>query len=155
MNIRAATERDIPALQRILRSSWLTIWAPELALSTVQRFATLDPAGLYALDKWQEFNIVEDDGNLLGMFHIEGDHLNSIHLDPRHKRRRIGSLLMDEIERRIGSDYSEALLEVRAFNTGAIAFYKQRGWGVRRSFQSTECGEPVETLEMFKALSAP
>jgi ribosomal protein S18 acetylase RimI-like enzyme len=153
MNIRQACEGDIPALQSILRRSWLVTWAPELAFETVQRFSATDPAGSYAQDKWREFVVAEESGKILGMFHIEADHLHAIHLDPKCRRQRIGSLLMDEVERRIGMNYHDARLEVRAFNKGAIAFYLKRGWVQRRTYQDTECGEPVETLEMTKRLS--
>jgi ribosomal protein S18 acetylase RimI-like enzyme len=150
MKMRAAREADIPALKSLLRRSWLASWAPELAFETVQRFAATDPAGHYAQDKWREFVVMEDEGALLGMFHIEGKHLHAIHLDPKMKRRRIGSRLMDEVERRIAQDHREATLDVRGFNTGAIAFYRQRGWLQRRAYQDTECGEWVETFEMVK-----
>ena len=153
MRIRAALESDIPALRIILRDSWLVTWAPELAFETVQRFAATDPAGHYAQDKWREFSVAEDEGALLGMFHVEADHLHAIHLDPRRKRQRTGSLLMDEVERRIGQDHGEATLEVLAFNTGAIAFYRQRGWVQRgAAYTGDECGEPVPTLRMSKIL---
>jgi ribosomal protein S18 acetylase RimI-like enzyme len=152
MKMRAATVADVPALMSLLRRSWLATWAPELALETVQRFAALDPAGQYAREKWQEFIVMEDEGALLGMFHIEGNHLHAIHLDPKHKRRGIGSQLMDEVERQIGLNYREAALEVRGFNTDAIAFYKQRGWLKRRAYPDMECGERVETFEMVKTL---
>ncbi len=153
MNIRQAHEGDISALQSILRRSWLVTWAPELAFETVQRFAATDPAGSYAQDKWREFAVAEDGGKILGMFHIEADHLHAIHLDPNHKRQKIGSLLMSEVERRIGVNHHDARLEVRAFNKGAITFYLNRGWVQRRTYQDTECGEPVETVEMTKRLS--
>ena len=153
MNIRPAVEGDIPALQKILRNSWLATWAPELAFETVQRFAAEDPAGHYAIDMWREFMVAEEGGTLLGMFHVEGDHLHAIHLDPKRRRRRVGSELMDAVEKRIAQDHPEATLEVRAFNTGAIAFYRQRGWVQRgAAYADPECGEPCETLEMVKAL---
>ena len=153
MILRSAAEADIPALQRILRNSWLTVWAPELQFATVRRFVRQDPAGAYARDKWRQFTVADADGALRGLFHVEADHLHAIHLDPGHKRRGLGTLLMDEIERRIGARHPEAVLEVRAFNTGAIAFYEQRGWRKRRAYVSAECGEPCETFEMRKALA--
>ena len=153
MKIRPAAESDIVALKSVLRRSWLATWAPELAFETVQRFAATDPAGHYAQDKWREFVVAAEESALLGMFHIEGDHLHAIHLDPKHKRRRVGSALMDEVERRIALTHPQATLEVRTFNTGAIAFYKQRGWFQRGdAYPGTECGEPCETVEMAKLL---
>ena len=155
MNIRPAVEGDVPALQKILRNSWLATWAPELKFETVQRFAAEDPAGHYAIDKWREFMVAEEEGVLLGMFHVEGDHLHAIHLDPRQRRRRVGSRLMDAVEKRIARDHPEATLEVRAFNTGAIAFYKQRGWvQCGPAYADAEYGEPCETLRMVKPLRA-
>lgn len=154
MEIRSAVEADVPALVSILRRSWLTTWAPELPFTAVQRFAEDDPARHYAESTWREFVIVEDGGVVAGMFHVEGNNLNAIHLDPKRKRQGIGSRLMDEVERRIGANHRTATLEVRTFNTGAIAFYKQRGWTERRRYQATECGAPVETIEMIKMLPA-
>jgi ribosomal protein S18 acetylase RimI-like enzyme len=153
VNIRAATKDDLPALIAILRRSWLTVWAPELPFAAVQRFAATDPARHYAEEKWQDFFVAEADGVVVGMFHLEGDHLHAIHLDPARKRSGIGSALMDDVEHRIAANHTKAKLEVRAFNTGAIAFYKQRGWVAFRSYQDTECGEPVETIEMIKDLA--
>jgi ribosomal protein S18 acetylase RimI-like enzyme len=153
MHLRTAAESDIPALKSILRRSWLSIWAPELAFETVQRFAAEDPAGHYAEDKWREFIVAEEGGALLGMFHVEGNHLHAIHLDPRQKRRRVGSALMDEVERRIAAGHDEATLQVRAFNRGAIAFYKPRGWVQRgAAYSDDECGEPCETLTLVKEM---
>ncbi len=152
VTIRSAHESDIPSLTTLLRNSWLTAWAPELQFATVQRFVATDPAGGYARDKWREFIVADDDGALLGMYHIEGDHLHAIHLSAKHKRRGIGTLLMDDVERRIAATHREASLEVLAFNTAAIAFYEQRGWQRRRVYQGDECGEAVETIEMVKAL---
>jgi len=155
MRIRAAGEDDIAALKSLLRRSWLATWAPELAFETVQRFAAEDPAGHYAQDKWREFVVAEEGGMLLGMFHVETDHLHAIHLDPKGKRQGTGSLLMDEAERRISRRHRKAILEVRAFNVGAIAFYRQRGWTTQGDvYLDTECGEPCETFTMTKALDA-
>ena len=153
MKIRFAVEGDLPALIGLLRRSWLTTWAPELQFETVQRFAAADPARLYAESKWREFRIADDGGSVVGMYHVEGNRINSIHLEPKCKRRGIGSQLMNEAEHRIGTDHAEATLEVRSFNEGAIAFYKQRGWKACRVYQDTECGEPVETIEMTKTIS--
>jgi len=152
MNLRPARQTDILALQSLLRRSWLTTWAPHLKPETVARFHATDPAGAYAQVRWSDFTVADDGGALRGMFHVEGHHLNAIHLDPDHKRRGIGSLLMDAVERRIASDHDSASLEVLVFNRGAIVFYEQRGWLRSRSYETLETGEPVGTFEMIKQL---
>jgi ribosomal protein S18 acetylase RimI-like enzyme len=154
MEIRSPVEADVPALITLLRRSWLTTWAPELPFVAVQRFAAEDPARRYAESMWREFIVAEERGAIVGMFHLEGNCLNAIHLDPRRKRQGMGSRLMDEIERRLSANHPEARLEVRSFNTGAIQFYEQRGWKERRRYQASECGEIVETLEMTKVFPA-
>lgn len=101
---------------------------------------------------WREFAVAEVGGELVGMFHLQDNCLNAIHLDPKCKRQGIGSRLMDEAERRIASRHREARLEVRAFNKAAIAFYEKRGWMARRTYQGDECGEQIDTIEMTKTL---
>ena len=70
--------------------------------------------------------VAEEEGALLGMFHVEGEHLHAIHLDYRNKRRRIGSALMNEVERTIAQTRPRAVLEVRAFNTGAFLAFSAK-----------------------------
>jgi len=152
MKIRPAHETDIAPLITLLRRSWLTTWAPEVPFSAVQAFAAYDPARAFAETKWKELTIVEIDDAVAGVLHIEENWIRLIELAPELKRRGIGSRLMDEAEQRIREDYSEARLEVRAFNTGALAFYRQRGWIETRRYEGTECGAPVETVEMVKTL---
>ena len=154
IEIRAAVEADLPVLISLLRRSWLTTWAPELPFAAVQRFANEDPARLYAESRWRDFTIAADGGVLVGMFHVEGNCLNAIHLDPKRKREGIGSRLMDEVERRISAAHPEARLEARVFNVGAIEFYRRRGWMENRRYEGIECGASVETVEMVKIFAA-
>jgi ribosomal protein S18 acetylase RimI-like enzyme len=155
MLIRPAQKIDILALQALLRASWLTTWAPHLKPETVARFREIDDAGTYAATCWRDFVVAEENGALRGMFHIDANHLNAIHLDPMHKRRGIGTFLMDEVERRIAAHNREASLEVLVFNTAAISFYAGRGWTHRGgAYETLECGEPVDTYTMIKSFPA-
>ena len=96
--------------------------------------------------------VAEIDGEVVGMLHIEENWVRSIQLAPERKRQGIGSQLMDEAEGRIRKNHPQARLDVRAFNAGALEFYKRRGWTECRRYQGTECGAPVETIEMAKNL---
>jgi ribosomal protein S18 acetylase RimI-like enzyme len=153
IELRPAVEADIPQLESLLRRSWLSTWAAELTLETVQRWAREDLAGTYARTRWRDFIVADKDGRVHGMCHVGGNFLHAIHLDHRSKRRGIGTLLMAEAERRIAADgHAEATLETDSFNKAAIAFYEQRGWRVRRIFMGTETGEPIESVAMYKPL---
>jgi ribosomal-protein-alanine N-acetyltransferase len=151
--LRLAAEADIPQLESLLRRSWLSTWAAELSFETVRRWAREDLAGTYARTRWRDFIVAADGDTVLGMCHIGGNFLNALHVDHRGKRRGIGTLLMDEVERRIAAGgYDEATLETDAFNKAAIAFYKRRGWHVRRVFMGTETDEPIESVALYKPL---
>lgn len=152
MVIRPANETDIAALTTLLRRSWLATWAPEVPFAAVQWFAAHDPARQLAETKWHHLTVADIDGAVVGVLRLEANWVRSIELAPELKRRRIGSELMDEAERRIRKGYPEARLDVRAFNAAAIEFYKQRGWTESRHYEGTECGAPLETIEMVKIL---
>lgn len=142
----------MPALVRLLRRSWLVAWAPELPFEAVQVFAAVDPARLHAEIDWRSFTIAVCDGVLLGMFQTDDDWLQSLHVDPGHWNAGVGMTLLDAAEARIARAHQLARLEVRSFNTRARAFYSRRGWKEVRRYPGTECGSPVENIEMQKLL---
>ena len=70
MTIRPATARDVGVLERLLRRSWLTTWAPELPFEAVQRFAHDDTAGAYARARWADMMVLVAGGSVVGMVHM-------------------------------------------------------------------------------------
>jgi ribosomal protein S18 acetylase RimI-like enzyme len=150
--LRQATERDVPALVRLLRRSWLVNWAPELPFEAVQVFAAADPARSHAESTWPYFLVAVIGDVLLGVVHVAEDCIEYLSVDPHAWGQGIGSKLMDEAERQIGLTHSFARLEVRAFNERARDFYERRGWIDLRRYPGTECGSPVENIEMRKRL---
>jgi GNAT superfamily N-acetyltransferase len=79
---------------------------------------------------------------------IIGDLLDALHVDPARWNGGVGSKLLDTAERQIACSYAVARLEVRSFNTRARGFYARRGWVEVRRYPGTECGSPVENVEM-------
>ena len=148
--IRPAREEDVPALITLQRRAWLVTWAPEIDFSGVQWFAANDPATPYTHAHWPELTVIEADGKLAGMLQVDGNSIAIVQLDPAMMRRGLGTRLMDEAEAHIARAYVEARLDVRAFNTGAIAFYLQRGWAQCGRYAGSECGVQVETIQMVK-----
>jgi ribosomal protein S18 acetylase RimI-like enzyme len=154
MEIRLATKYDVSAVVSLVRRSWLTTWPPEQREGVAERFSRADPPRHYVESNWQKFVVAIDGEALVGMFHIERNCIIAIHVEPSRVRQGIGTRLMSEAERRIRTDYPEAILEVRARNIEAIEFYKRRGWAECRSYNGTEGGEPVDTIEMTKVFSS-
>ncbi len=153
VSLRRAEERDVAALIRLLRRSWLVTWAPELPFEAVQLFASYDPVPPHVQNGWPGFVVAIRDDALVGMMEVEGDQLAHLHVDPACWNGGVGSRLLDAAEKQIGAAHSVMRLEVRAFNTRARAFYARRGWTEVRTYPGTECGSPVENVEMQKLAS--
>ncbi|MCB4768837.1 GNAT family N-acetyltransferase [Ancylobacter sp. Lp-2] len=154
IELRPADEGDVPALIRLLRRSWLVAWAPELPFEAVQAFASFDPARSHAETAWRDFTVAirSDDGTLVGMVQTTDDVVDALHVDPACWNGGVGTRLLDAAERRIARTHPVARLEVRHFNTRARTFYKRCGWVEIRRYAGTECGSPVENIEMRKIL---
>jgi len=150
--IRSAEAQDVPFLVRLIRRSWLVAWAPELPFEAVQAFAAIDPARLHVEAEWRGFIVASRASELLGMFQTDRDMLQFLHVDPSHWNTGIGSKLLNAAEVGIACTHSVARLEVRSFNTRAQLFYARRGWSEVRRYPGTECGCPVENVEMQKSL---
>lgn len=149
--LRPAVEQDVTALVRLLRRSWLVSWAPELPFEAVQAFAAVDPARLHAESEWPGFIVASRGKELLGMFQTEGDVLQSLHVDHSHWNQGVGTRLLASAEEEIARAHRRARLEVRSFNVRAQAFYGRHGWREARRYRGTECGSPVENVEMEKS----
>jgi ribosomal protein S18 acetylase RimI-like enzyme len=89
---------------------------------------------------------------LLGMVQTDRDFIEALHVDPGYWNGGVGSKLLNEAERQIARTYAIARLEVRHFNTRARTFYTRRGWTEVRQYWGTECGSPVENVEMQRTL---
>jgi ribosomal protein S18 acetylase RimI-like enzyme len=150
--IRPAKEHDVPACVRLLRRSWLVMWAPELPFEAVQAFATADPARSHAETAWRKFLVATRSSMLVGMVQTDRDRIEALDVDPACWNGGVGSTLLHAAERQIARSYAVARLEVRSFNTRALAFYARRGWVEVRRYPGTECDSPVENVEMQKTL---
>lgn len=152
--LRRARDSDVPALVRLLRRSWLVTWAPELPFEAVQAFASFDPARLHAENEWRNFIVATLGDVLIGMTQVEDDTIADLHVDPAFWNRGAGSRLLDAAEQQAARFHPVLRLEVRGFNTRARAFYARRGWRDVRCYPGTECGSPVENVEMQKRIEA-
>ena len=146
--LRPARGDDIGALTELLRRSWLGTMAPHLPPEGRERFEASDPAAGYCQEFWFEFTVAELDGLPVGMCHVQGDLVASIHVDPARKRQGIGRQLMVWALREIGRSHGAARLEVLAFNDHALRFYEALGWREASRITGEEMGCPVELVEL-------
>ncbi|QND70644.1 GNAT family N-acetyltransferase [Tardiphaga robiniae] len=150
--LRDATCNDIPALICLIRRSWLVAWAPELPFEAVQAFAAADPVTNHVQTIWRSFVVAMIDTDLVGVLHVTGDCIETLHVDHKTWGAGIGSQLMTYAEHQIAKHHAIGRLEVRTFNERAISFYQARGWSEFRRYPGFECNSPIENIEMQKSL---
>lgn len=143
ITIRKALPEDRPALDALLRTSWLENWAPNLAPETVARFHATDPVGDYLNACLPAMDVAVIDGMVAGMCHSEGDMLHALHVGRDWQNRGVGSALLSDAQ-----DKGAVRLEVRMFNERARRFYIRHGWRKTKRYAGDEMGEQVETAEL-------
>jgi len=143
MHIRNTTPEDHPAVHDLLTQSWMRNWAPHVSAASVERFRIEDPVSAYLPGHLPAMMVAEDAGRVLGMLHLNGEMIASLHVAPDAQGQGVGSKLMD-----VAESMGAAVLEVRAFNTRAIRFYEKRGWRGVRHYEGDEFGTALATIEM-------
>jgi len=101
--------------------------------------------------------LVAADGEAIqGFVVVQGGkvgHVITIDVGPRARRLGIGSLLLGAAEQRLGTTGSRAVgLETAVDNLSALAFYKQHGYSVVRTWPRYY-SNGVDALVLKKALS--
>lgn len=120
----------------------------------IRRVEALDAPGVYAVERacfhdpypseflndlietqQDHFYVVANDGELIGYAVAsasgEEGHVVSVAVDPRHRRRRIGTALLSAVTERLAKGGVKQIhLEVRKGNAGAISFYQQMGYQI-------------------------
>lgn len=119
--IRPMREEDIGAVMRIELASFFLPWTPLAYLSELR----YNEDALYC--------VAFDEGRVAGYagawYRGDGAWITRIAVDPAQRSGGIGrALLADVFDRAVERGLSEVLLEVRASNDGAIAFYRALGF---------------------------
>lgn len=144
--MRKAVASDVVPLGNMLEQSWFAHWGPHVSPESRARFVREHPARGYAEACWQDIVVAEMDGEVVGMYHLDGRYLHSIHVAVAHIGSGIGRALMDRAE-----GEGARRLDVRAFNERARHFYERRGWLAVAQKDDMEMGTRVVTIEMALA----
>lgn len=122
--LRGIREWDLEDIQRIERGSYPTPWS----MNFFRLMANMNP---------ELFIVATLDGELVGYTvgelkvrrDIRVGHVMNVAVDPRHRNRGIGTLLMDELEAKFrGLGATATYLEVRESNVIAQRLYSRRGY---------------------------
>lgn len=145
MFVRTASERDLPAVRKLLAETWHAtydaIYGPERVEAITREWHSL--ASLKArLERPDGEFLVADDGTAIaGMaFATAGGEeigLHQLYVLPAMQGRGIGSLLLDEVLDSF-PDARSVRLEVEERNTKAVAFYGSHGFA--ETGRTGDCG---------------
>jgi ribosomal-protein-alanine N-acetyltransferase len=123
--------RDLGAIEQIEKRAYPTPWSRSMFASELAKGSSI------CLGAFEE-----ETGDLLGYLiiarYVDAWHVMNIAVDPEHQRRRIATLLMEELFELTSRDGRRGYtLEVRVSNAGAIRLYERLGFkgrGVRRGY---------------------
>lgn len=141
ITIRPAVAADRDALKTLLDLSWRTHWGPHVTAASRSRFDAELPGHGYVDACWESLMVAERDGAVLGMYHLQDGFLHAIHVSPEAIGSGVGRALMQHAE-----THGAQKLEVRVFNTNALAFYRHRGWQTLEEIDAEEMGTPTRSL---------
>jgi len=147
IRLRGLREEDLEAVHRIERSSYPTPWS----MNFFRLMANMNP---------ELFIVATVDEELVGYTVGELEarrnggkvgHIMNVAVDSRHRRRGVGTMLMEELEARLHRlSATAAYLEVRESNVDAQRLYSRRGYVYLRRVEGYYGDE--NGLVMTKAL---
>jgi ribosomal protein S18 acetylase RimI-like enzyme len=138
MWVRTASERDLPAVQKLLRETWHatydTIYGVERVNEITRDWHSLESLKQRLTKPHSEFVLCEADSGIVGMaFASQNDPgfvmLYQLYVHPNAQKQGVGSLLLNEIIAAF-HDAESLRLEVEPQNAGAVAFYTAKGFAL-------------------------
>ena len=128
VTVRPATPSDARTAARVWRSAWLDghrgrVPGTLLAARGPDYFDAQAAA-------WTSLTVLAVDtaDRILGLVVVADDELVQLAVDQAARRVGVGTLLLEEAERRIGASYRQAWLGVVAGNVRARRFYERQDW---------------------------
>jgi ribosomal protein S18 acetylase RimI-like enzyme len=151
--IRRAEAADADALEAILYDTFDSTWRPNITAAAAQAFLDERRPAAYVADRGLEFWVAEQDGEVVGLAHWQGDFLHALHVRSSHARTGVGAQLLDRAEAEIAnSGFSALRLETDTFNTASQAFYAARGYREAGRYPDKEWNSGLTTLLLVKTV---
>lgn len=155
LNLRAATEGDLPGLIELARRSWLSGFAETAPAAFVRDWLARDFEREWYPRFWREMTVAEDGGAVVGVVQPLRDEINGLWVEPAAHGRGIGTALLLHGEGAIAAaGYVRAWLSCSGFNLRACRFYRARGYReVGRAARERAGGVVEEMLTYERAFA--
>jgi len=147
IEVREARPGDDARLRAIHLAGTMSSYGRELAwLEPILS----DPATPLEAADW---TIVAVDGErVLGYAAVTARHLENLYVDPDAQGRRVGMLLLTEVEARLRDPFGSVTLRCLHANPHARRFYERHGYAVRETQIIDLHGQPQPAWFMEKSL---
>lgn len=157
VTLRRALASDVDQLVDLARRAWLSAFTERAPFALIVDWLRTDRESEWYPAYFQEVWVAEASSSLLGLVQPRRDEVNGLWVHPSWQRRGIGSLLLENSERRMrDAGYARAWLTCSEWNPRAIAYYGARGYVESRRYREHQpCGVDEEYLVFEKRLSSP
>jgi GNAT superfamily N-acetyltransferase len=147
LELRDARASDEVRLRAIHLAGTMSSYGAELAwLEPILR----DPATPLEAADW---TIVAAEGDrVLGYAAVTARHLENLYVDPEVQGRRVGTILLAEVEARVRGRFDAVTLRCLLANPDARRFYARHGYEVRETQTIVLHGRPLPAWLMEKRL---
>ncbi len=150
--LRPATDADQPAIVDICKTSITTTYGVFMNPERMRPWVNGQEVEDYVARMWPRMTVAVDDELLQGVVALDGQVIDLLWVRADLRGRGIGSVLMDQAESTLATNYEVAELECFAPNRASIAFYESRGYTAVRTYYEAASG--VNRVVMTKPLSS-
>jgi ribosomal-protein-alanine N-acetyltransferase len=151
MNLRPATEADLPGMIALAKRSWLGAFGETAPAEFVRDWLARGFESDWYPRYWQSMTVAEADGVLLGVVQPMDDEVNGLWVDPSAQGRGIGTALLLHGESQIAAaGYSRAWLSCSGWNPRALRFYEARGYRLFRTEMKARAGGVREGMAYYE-----
>jgi ribosomal protein S18 acetylase RimI-like enzyme len=148
MNLRPASEADLPALIDLARLSWKSAYEGTAPTEFVREWLARDFERDWYPKYWPTMTVAESAGVILGVVQPMKDEINGLWVDPAAQGRGVGSALLLHAEGEIArAGLRRVWLTCSGFNVRAQRFYLARGY--RRTGSVTKARTSGVTEEII------
>ncbi|WBB67755.1 GNAT family N-acetyltransferase [Micromonospora sp. WMMD812] len=128
--IRPAAGLDLDDLQALARRTIDTCYRGFLGDEGVDWFIGSGASDAHVRSHLERGGVhcLSQDGRIVGFSILDGPTIDLMMVDPDHRRRGLGRLLLRHVEDTLLARYSTIRLESFADNAGANSFYEACGW---------------------------
>lgn len=144
MEVRKATQADIPQLKEMVRNTTRHCYADFIPADLFEDYMKKGNSDKYIDRDSDKCYLAEEDGKKVGMCIMHEDELFMIAVNHEYLRDGYGSKILAYVEEQLFRTNDTIKLETIVENTRAVNFYKKHGWELYKT-------EPYEPLQITVA----